>query len=76
MRSFHPFYDVMEKQEVLAPLVGLSRDPRPIVKRVHELYNMMWIDGLKFGNTDREWLEKLGNQGKNDKRSKIIYFTL
>ena len=62
----------MEKQEFLATLVGLSRNPRPIVKRVHELYKKMWIDGIKFGNTDSEWLEKLGNQGKTIKDPKLF----
>ena len=62
---FPSFYDVLEKEKVLTPVVGLSTDPRPIVRHVHEQYRKMTVDDFRFGNMNRERLEVLGNNGKN-----------
>ena len=61
---FPSFYDAMAKQDVLALVVGLSKDPRPIVKHVHELYNEMYVGDLRFRNMDKELMKKLQDQGK------------
>ena len=61
---FPSFYEAMAKQDVLALVVGLSKDPRPIVKCVHELYNEMYVGDLRFGNMDKELMKKLQDQGK------------
>ena len=61
---FPAFYDVLAKEEVLTLMVGLSTDPQPTVKHVHEQYKRMTVDDLRFGNVDRERLELLKDKGK------------
>ena len=46
-------------------MAGLSKDPRPIVGHVHELYKEMHVGDLRYGNMDRDRLKMLKDNGKD-----------
>ena len=51
--------------EVLAMVVGLMKDPRPVVEYIFELYKIMQTKGRRTNTIDADQTKRLQVQGKN-----------